>query len=473
MPGQVVVPGPIIPPAFVPPQPPNPSQSHAPGAFFSGLPLTPVAAFEFHPSLMLREEYSDNFFLEPGRGVENFRTTIGPGFTALANTTKTQGSASARLDFTFDTASGARRQNFFPNVSASVQHTPEPRLKLSLIEALNSGDDASQSDRTGIRAAERRQYYSNSLTLAADWQIDQISTRAYYGNTFTIGSSTSGSSQNLEDRQVSHIFGFGASAPVGITNTVRAGYEVSLSQGTTDSVGHFFTASFAHQLNPYAQVGVSTSYSMQSHDNSTVWNISLFTSYGLPNGFSVSGSLGYSRFTSNSDDDYGISTNTTISYVFGRIYTSLSVFQDYRQTFTQGEDVGIVLTRTVSATVGAPITPATSGNLSVSYSENEPTGSGNNRNNETTKYLTGTASINSTYFTAGVRVTHGENQLIGPINNPTGQARSTLTYGAFVNVPISTWLAFMMEYNYLKRTEISGFGDVKENRVSAALQATF
>ena len=354
-----------------------------------------------------------------------------------------------------------------------MQHTPEPRLKLSLIETLSSGDDASESDRTGIRAAERRQYYTNSLSLAADWQIDQIGTRAYYANSFSIGSSTSGASQNLEDQQISHIFGLGASAPVGISNTVRVGYELSLSQGSTDSVGHLFTASVARQLSLYSSAGISTSYSVQSHDNSSVWNISLFTAYGLPTGFSVSGSLGYSWFRSDSGDDSGISTNTTISYVFGRIYTSLSVFQDYRQTFTTGEDFGTVLTRTVTASVGVPITAATTGSLTASYSENEPTGSGNDRNNETSKFLSGTASIGSTYFSAGVRVTHGENQLIGPINDPTGQARRTLTYGAFVNVPIATWLGLMLEYNYLKRTDISGPGDVKENRMSATLRASF
>ena len=468
-----MVPGQVVPPVFLPPVPPNPSQSHAPSPFFSGLPMTPTAVFEFHPTLMLREEYSDNFFLESGRGVENFRTTIGPGFTALVNTAKTQGAASAQLDFALDTASEARRQNFFPNLSASVQHTPEPRLKLSLLETLSSGDDASQSDRTGIRAAERRQYYNNSLTLAADWLIDQIATRAYYGNWFSIGSSTSGASQNLEDKQISHIFGLGASAPVGISNTVRVGYELSLSQGSTDSVGHFVTASVARQLSLYASAGISTSYSMQSDDNSSIYNVSLFTAYGLPTGLSISGSLGYSWFRSDGGDDSGISTSTTISYVFGRIYTSLSVVQDYRQTFTTGEDVGIVLTRTVSASVGVPITAATTGILTASYSENEPTGSGNDRNAETTRYLNGTATISSTYFSAGVRVTHGENQLIGPINNPTGRARRELTYGAFVNVPIATWLGLALEYNYLKRTEISGLGDVKENRVSATLRASF
>jgi len=436
--------------------------------------MTPLALFEFHPSLRLSEEYSDNFFLQAGRGAENFRTTVGPGFTALANTAKTQGAASARLDVSFDTASEARRQSFFPNLSASVQHTPEPRLKLSLVETLASGDDSGNIDQTGIRASERRQYYSNSLLLAADWQIDQIATQYYYGNHFTIGSRTSGASQNLDDRQVGHFVGFGASAPVGISNTVRVGYELSLSQGSTDSLGHFFSASFARQLSLYSTAGVSTSYSMQSRDSTSVWNISLFSAYGLPTGLSVSGSLGYSWFSSDrGKDSSGVSTNTTIGYLFGRVYTSLSVFQDYRQSFTQGEDVGIVLTRTVSASVSAPITAVTRGNLTVSYSEHEPTGSGNDRNFQTSKFLSGTAGIGSTYFSAGVRVTHGENQLVGPINDPTGQARRTLTYGAFVNVPLATWLSFMLDYNYLNRSDISGRGDVKENRVSATLQALF
>jgi hypothetical protein len=71
-------------PVFAPPVPPNPSQSLAPAPFFSGLPTTPTAAFEFHPSLMLREEYSDNFFLDNGHGRDNFRTTIDA--TLFANT---------------------------------------------------------------------------------------------------------------------------------------------------------------------------------------------------------------------------------------------------------------------------------------------------------------------------------------------------------------------------------------------------
>jgi len=469
-PGQPGQPG---APVFVPPVPPNPSQSHAPGPFVSGLPLTPVAAFEFHPTLLLREEYSDNFFLER-HGVENFRTVIGPGFTLLANTPKTQGSVNGRMDFTIDTAEGARRQNFFPNMTASVLHTPQPLLRLALTDSLSSGDDASQSDRTGLRAAERRAYYSNSLSLSADWTIDLVAARAYYANSYTIGSSTSGRSQNLNDSQLTHTLGVGASAPIGASNTVRAGYELSLAQGTTDSTGHLFTASFSRQLSTYAQAGVSTSYQIQSHDNSTIWNVSLFTAYGLPGGLSISASLGYSRFTSDSGQDSGgISTSTTISYLFGRVLASVSAFQDYRQTFTQGEDVGVMLTRTFTGAVSAPITSATNGNITVSYSENEPTGSGNNRNDPTTTSLTGQASISSRYFTAGVRATRGENQLIGPINNPTGHAHREITYGAFVNVPITTWLSFMLDYNYIKRNDVDTSGDVKENRISGALQASF
>ena len=459
---------------FVPPVPPNPSQSHAPGPFFSGLPTTPIAAFEFHPSLLLREEYSDNFFLEPGGGPSNFRTTLGPGFTLFANTAKTQGTASGRLDFTFDTADQERQQKLFPNLTANIQHALTPRLKLTLLESLASGDDASQSDRTGLRAPERRQFYSNALTLSADWLIDLIATRAYYSNIVTIGSSTSGKSQNLSDSQVSNIFGVGASAPVGAFNTARVVYELSLSTGTTDSTGHLVTASFERQLNVYTTVGISTSYSIQSFDSSRIWNVSLFTAYGLPSGLSVSGSLGYSWFTSDSGgNDSGMSANTTISYLFGRVLASLGFFQDYRQTFTQGQDAGVVLTRTVTGAVSAPITAGTSATVSLSYSENEPTGSGNNRNFETTKFLSGSASISSIYFTAGVRASRGENQLLGPINNPTGQARDTITAGAFVSVPLSSWLYLLLDYNYLNQDEGQGLGRTKENRIAAGLQASF
>lgn len=467
-------PGTPTAPVFVPPGIPNPSQSHAPSPFFSGLPAVPVAAFEFHPSLLLREEYSDNFFLEPGRGTENFRTTIGPGFSLFANTARTQGTVSGRLDIAFDTADSNQKQNFFPNLNANIQHELTPRLKLTLLDSLSSSDDASQLDRSGLRAPERRQFYSNTLTVSADWLIDQIATRAFYTNVATIGSTASGRSQNLSDNQMSHIIGLGASAPIAVDNTVRLNYELSVSSGTTDSVGHFISAQFDRRINPYTSAGISTSLSTQSFEDSRIYNVSLYTSYALPSGFSVSGSLGYSWFQSTSSrNDSGISANTTVSYLFGRVLASLSVFQDYRQTFTQGEDAGIVLSRTVTAAVSAPITAATSGSITLAYSENEPTGAGNNRNFEKTKFLFGSISFSSILFTAGVRGSRGENQLLGPINNPTGQARETITLGAFVSIPLGTWLSLQLDYNYLDRDDGQGLPRTKENRAGATLQASF
>ena len=48
-----------------------------------------------------------------------------------------------------------------------------------------------------------------------------------------------------------------------------------------------------------------------------------------------------------------------------------------------------------------------------------------------------------------------------------------MTYGGFVNVPLATWLSLTLDYNYQSRTDISGLGDVKENRATATLQALF
>jgi hypothetical protein len=80
----------------------------------------------------------------------------------------------------------------------------------------------------------------------------------------------------------------------------------------------------------------------------------------------------------------------------------------------------------------------------VSYNENEPTGTGNDRN--------------------------------------TNQSQNSLTYGASVNWQILRWLAASLQYNYTKQTGTNTFGnnqgqfgggDYSENRGTLNLFATF
>jgi len=51
-----------------------------PGAFSATTTTFRGATFEFHPTLRLSEEYSDNFFQATSHSQSNFRSTLGPGF---------------------------------------------------------------------------------------------------------------------------------------------------------------------------------------------------------------------------------------------------------------------------------------------------------------------------------------------------------------------------------------------------------
>ena len=55
----------------------------------------------------------------------------------------------------------------------------------------------------------------------------------------------------------------------------------------------------------------------------------------------------------------------------------VAIFQDFNQTFLQGENFGVTLTRSYTGTFGYALTPFIDTSLRASYSENQSTGVGN------------------------------------------------------------------------------------------------
>ena len=50
-------------------------------------------------------------------------------------------------------------------------------------------------------------------------------------------------------------------------------------------------------------------------DNARIWNVSLFSTYGLPSGLSLSSSIGYTQVsTDHQDTTGGVTTNSTLSF---------------------------------------------------------------------------------------------------------------------------------------------------------------
>lgn len=416
------------------------------------------AALEFHPTLRLSGEYSDNFFQTTSRSQDNFRSTLGPGFTLLLNGARTFGTLATTVDLVHDTARGTGDDpKVFPSLSAAVRYALTPRLSLTVSDTYVRNDSPGSVDAFGIRRG-REVYDSNVLTVSADWVLERIAAQAYYRNVLFFNEGSDNTADNAADDSaltsgrdtVTHSLGLNGSTRLGDVYLVRAGYEFTRtdtldgasSSSGNDTTGHTVFGSVARQFGLFASGGVSSSFSYQTENSTKIYNASLFGAYGLPTGLSLSGAVGYSILSSDDRDAEGtISANATASYRFTRAIISVGVFQDFRQTGQQGENFGTVETRSYFGSFLYQLTPFINTALQVTYSENEPTGTGN------------------------VREDRGLN---------------TLSYGASINWQILRWLSSSLRYTYTKQTgggssfgQSNNTGDYAENRVTLSLFATF
>jgi hypothetical protein len=476
-------------PPWTPPLPPAPSQTNVPAPLpipvpgAPGLPGTPGyvgipnltlpgafaptvttvrgATLEFHPTARLSEEYSDNFFQTSSHAEDNFRSTLGPGFVILLNGARTFGSLSTTVDLIHDTAKNSGDDiKVFPSLNAAIRYLFTPRLSLTLTETFVRNDSPSVVDQFGLRRG-RQIFNTNTLGATVDWLLDRVATQAYYRNVLFFNESGSGSgtgngsvgSNTNQSDQITHILGLNASTRVAVDYLVRLGYEFSRtdsmngngsSNNDNDNTSHTVFASVSRQFGLYTTGGVSTSAQFQTQDSTKVYNVSLFGAYGLPSGLSLSAAVGYSILDSETQDTEGtVSANVAASYRFNRAFFSVGVFQDFRQTSQQGQNFGTVQTRSYFGSFLYQWTPFINTTLHVTYSENEPTGTGNQQ---------------------------------------SSSSQNTLAYGASLNWQILRWLAANLQYTYTRQTGSNTFGnnqgqfggnDYSENRASLNLFATF
>ena len=440
--------------------PPPPSQTRVPGPFQEPFLAAPTTSFELHPSFGFTEEYTDNFTLSSRGRTDNFRSSLNTGLSLLINRPRTKGTVSGNLRASQDSATGQADYQIFPTLNGSVRHTFDPRLSLTVTDSFTRSDEPSQGDQGGLRR-ERRTFTSNSFSLSVDWLLDLIATQSYYRNSVFFGGADT----------TSHILGFNATTRLGALMSLTGGYEYSLretSGGTssaatgttttsrgasTESTSHRVLGSLSRQVGQFGSAGLSSSYSMNStgDNDSRTWNISVFTAYGLPTGLSLSSSLGYSLLDSDQGDTFStVSTNTNASYRFVRAAISLGVFQDFRETAEEGQDFGIVVTRTLTGTFTYQLTPFINTHLRASYSRNEPTGSG---------------------------------------NSASSQASAAFTTGAGLSWQALRWLSMTLDYTHTERStdnsrtltsgnsstasSSSAPSDVSENRAFLSLSASF
>jgi len=409
--------------------PPLPSQTHLP-AVLQPPGQTAATPFELRPSLGFSEQYSDNFLISPTDKVGNFRSTISPGLLVGINGPHTRGTVSTTLSVAQDSINSFGDFSFFPSLSAAVTHAFNPRLSVSLVDTFIRSDEPALSNQFGLQQ-QRQTFTSNTLGLSADWLLDLLATQGYYQlSTFSSSTNTT----------IANILGGDVRVPLGQLTTAKAGYEFShfsVPGGVpSESTGNLIWASIARQLSPLNSVGIWTSYSLQSFDNTRIWNTSLFAAYELPGRLSLSGSLGYGLLSSDSTENRSLfTTNTTLTYRFANAVIALAVLQDFNQSFLQGQNFGVTLTRSYTGFFGYAVTPFIDANLRASYSANEFTGVGNNE-----------GSPNANTFTAA----------------------------ASLNWRIQRWLTASLDYTYTIYGSAAGSGnEATENRVTLWLRASF
>lgn len=476
-------PGTTLPP-WTPPAPPAPSQTNIPAPLFvpgapggapaAGIPgLTIPGAFgatttsfrgatlEFHPTLRLSEEYSDNFFQTTSHSQDNFRSTLGPGFRLLLNGARTFGTGALIVDLVHDTAPDSGDEvKVFPSLSLAIRYALTPRLALTFTESFIRNDAPSTADQFGIRRG-RQTFDTNSAGVTADWLVDQVALQGYYRNVLFFNESTSGSNPNqtgvnqaTQNDTVANILGLNASTRIFTDYVLRAGYEFSKTDTVNgsnsnsgvggDTTSHTGFASASRLFGLYTTAGVSTSYSYQTQDNTKIFNASVFGAYGVPTGLSLSASVGYSILNSDTQSNEGtVSVNALASYRFARALISVGVLQDFQQTAQQGQNFGTVESRAYFGNFLYQLTPYINAVLDARYSEATPTGTGNIQTNQT---------------------------------------QTTLTYGAGINWLVLRWLTASLRYDFTKQTGTNAFnqggpfstgGSYTENRATLNLFATF
>jgi hypothetical protein len=347
--------------------------------------------FTLIPTLSVTEQWTDNFFIAGHGRTENLRSTLSGGLDLLMNLPSTQGSLSGSMAVSHDTARDDTDFNYFPSFSGSLIHTFSPRLSVSVSDTFRRDDDPLAADPNGLQN-QRRTFISNSFSVAVNWLVDVVQTQFYYRNSLFVADS---------DTTISHIIGANATVPIGALHSLSGGYELSFQDASGDNgasqISNRIWAALSRQLNVFTTAGVSTSFSYISGEgsDSRIANVSLFAAYGTPAGLSVSGSVGYGVFDADGATSLTHLFTATLaaSYRFTRGVVSLSFFQDFRQTADEGENFGVVMTRSVNGTFTYPITPFIDGSIFAQYSRNEPVNGGGSQVSSATSVFTAGASL--------------------------------------------------------------------------------
>ena len=382
----------IVPaPGAGPPLPPAPSQTHLPPLLPPPAPPGTRLGFDLRPTFGVSEQYSDNFFLTATNRTENFRSMISPGLLIGINDPRASGTVLASVGIAQDSVDTLGDLHLYPAAAAALRYAFDPRLSLSLFEAYVRSDSPALANQFGLQTT-RNTFDTNRLGVSADWLMDVYATQAYYQFSLFSGQSNT----------TSQIAGADVGIPVGQAMALKGGYEFFYSKttgsttsgvGPSETTGHVGWGSIARQISSLCSVGVQGSYSIQTLNNTRIWNVAAVSALELAGRLSLSGSIGYGLLTADSGDSSIVTSHTSLNYHFARAVFSLAVDSDFNQTFLEGENFGITITRSYTAAFDYALTPTLHALARASYSDNEFTGVGNSAGSPDQQVITGSGGL--------------------------------------------------------------------------------
>jgi uncharacterized protein (PEP-CTERM system associated) len=175
---------------------------------------------------------------------------------------------------------------------------------------------------------------------------------------------------------------------------------------------------------------------IDGEDDFRRWSVSIFTNYVVPEKIVILSSMGVAQLTGGGSDGRPLLTSTTgLTYWFGPATVNLAIERGFSETFTTGQNNGVIETTGLSGSLSYRFTPLLTASIGGSHRENKTTGVGNTS---------------------------------GP-----GQEEKT-TAGTFaVTYQILRWLTSTLDYTHTQVETNDVLGGYKENRVRFVLSAIF
>ena len=450
------MPGPIVPPSpateaqiIINPRTPPPPTSPSTPEVLVPIPapetLRPVKMFRFQPSLTLSEEYSDNFNLTPTNRQSNYRSSVSPGVLVLLQDPSFNGQLSYRPQAFYDTSAKDAGLNHL--LAAQLAWQATPRFTLTGADNFTKSDQPGLADRLGLRRG-RQAFTTNGASLTADYSLQPYAFQAYGRESdFSSGSSST------------HSRTPGGSASVTLLqiNTLTLGYEYLDTKTTTDqaagsavfgptgdshTTGHQVTATFSRDVRKDLTAGLTAVYATREQEmsgdttNFTRKSISLFSNYVAPERLVMRSSLGVAQLEGAGAKGTPLITSTSdLRYYLGPAIIGLNVERGFSETFGQGQNFGVVETSGYSGSFTYRFTPLLSTLVSGTYRENKFTGAGG--------------------------------------GGQAGRSDKITSATANVTYQVLRWLNATLDYTYTHTTSSDQQAGYTENRIRAALNATF